>query len=95
MGVSVQGGLCTGGSLYRGVSVLLGSLSRGVSIQGGLCPGGLCLGGGLCPKEEPLSPCEQNNRRKKKNITLRQTLFVGGKIYKISKAAWRMCPVVC
>ena len=35
--VSVQGGLCPG--------VLL---SRGISVQGGLCPGGLCQGG-LCP----------------------------------------------
>ena len=35
--VSVQGGICLGGSL-----------SRGVSVQGGLCPVSLCPGG-LCP----------------------------------------------
>ena len=43
-----QGGLCLGGSLYKGVSVW------GISVQGGLCPGGsLSRGGsvqgGLCP----------------------------------------------
>ena len=60
-GVSVQGGLCPGGSLSRGVSVQ-GSLSTGflsgrfsvrswVSVWrwslsgGGLCPRGLCLMG--------------------------------------------------
>ena len=46
--VSVQGDLCSGGSLSRE-----GFLSRGISVQEGLCPGGLCPGGlcpgGLCP----------------------------------------------
>ena len=39
-GVSVQGGLCPGGSLFRGVSL------QGRSLSGrGLCPGGgLCQG---------------------------------------------------
>ena len=35
-GVSVQGGLCPGGSL-----------SRGVSVHAGICPGGLCRKGSL------------------------------------------------
>ena len=41
MGVSVQGGLCPGGSLS-------GGLSRGVSVWRDLCPGG-SLSRGLCP----------------------------------------------
>ena len=56
-GVSVQRGLCPGGTLpgggsYQGClcpegSLSRRSLSRGVSVQGGLCPGGLCPEGSL------------------------------------------------
>ena len=62
-GVSVQGGLCPGMSLFRGSLSREGSLSKGVSVQGGLCPGRGSLsregvsvqGGGLCPGRGSLS----------------------------------------
>ena len=59
---SWPGGLCSGGSLSRGLCPgggvflwwsLSGGLCLGASVQGGLCPGGLCVGvsvqGCLCP----------------------------------------------
>ena len=45
-GVSVQGGLCPGGSLSRGVSVQGASLSRGVSVQGASLSRGVSVKGG-------------------------------------------------
>ena len=59
-GGSLSGGLCPGGSLFRGVSVQGGFCVREFCVHGGLRPGGLCVRGvsvqegslsrrGLCP----------------------------------------------
>ena len=88
--VSVQDGLCSGGSL-----------SREVSVQGGLCPGRVSVqeisvqggGGSLYSTETPSSlvnrmthtvpqtdtPLVNRMTDVSKNITLPQTSYAGGK----------------
>ena len=69
-GISVQWGLCPGGSLSSGVSV------RGISVQWGLCQGEVPVQGGVSVQGDP-SPCGQTDACE--NITLPQSSFAGGK----------------